>query len=186
MFFTGRGCKPHPNQLGQPWVGRLVSLRERTLAAPKERRGGKDKERQEEGTHFSCGKNSPIIHNSIHDSIEWRRSRRTNLWNNYKQARNDYVMVLRKEQRQFENDIIDRCKNEPKLFYRFVNGKLKRKIRLDELRVDRVIYEDPKAMADMMNRSFNKVFTREKEFVSPRDVQDQGRMEDFQVTTGNK
>ena len=88
---------------------------------------------------------------------KWRRSRRTNIWNNYRQARNYYVMVLREEQRQFENDIIDRCKNEPKLFHRFGNGKLKRKTGLDKLRVDGVIYEDPKAMADVMNRSFNEV-----------------------------
>ena len=48
--------------------------------------------------------------------------------------------------------------------------------------MDRVIYEDPKAMADVMNGSFNEIFTKEREFVRPRDVQDQGRMEDFQVT----
>ena len=90
-------------------------------------------------------------------------------------------MVLREEQRQFEKDIIDRCKNEPKLFYRFVNGKLKRKTGLDKLRVDGVIYEDPKAVADVKNRSFNEVFARGKEFVRPRDVQDQGRIEDFQM-----
>ena len=90
-------------------------------------------------------------------------------------------MVLREEQRQFENDIINRCKNEPKLFQRFVNRKLKRKTGLDKLRVDGVIYEDPKAMADIMNRSFNEVFTRGKEFVRPRDVQDQGKMEDYTV-----
>ena len=45
-----------------------------------------------------------------------------------------------------------------------------------------MIYEDPKVMADVMNRSFNEVFMREKEFVRPRDVQDQERMEDLQVT----
>ena len=45
-----------------------------------------------------------------------------------------------------------------------------------------MIYKDLKAMADVMNRSFNEVFMREKVFVRPRDVQDQGRIEDFQVT----
>ena len=59
--------------------------------------------------------------------MEQVEKNRINLWNNYKQVRNDYVMVLREEQRQFEKDIIDRCKNGPILFYRFVNGKLKRK-----------------------------------------------------------
>ncbi|MPC40445.1 hypothetical protein E2C01_034002 [Portunus trituberculatus] len=32
-FFTWRGCKPHPNQLGQHWAGTLVSLRVKTLVA---------------------------------------------------------------------------------------------------------------------------------------------------------
>ena len=45
-----------------------------------------------------------------------------------------------------------------------------------------MIYKDMKALADVTNRSFNEVFTREKEFVRPRGVQDQGRMEDLQVT----
>ncbi|MPC13490.1 hypothetical protein E2C01_006228 [Portunus trituberculatus] len=33
LFFTGSGCKPHPNQLGQPWAVRLVSLGVKTLAS---------------------------------------------------------------------------------------------------------------------------------------------------------
>ncbi len=42
---------------------------------------------------------------------KWRKSKRINLWNNYKQARNYYVKILRDDQRQFEKDIIDRYKN---------------------------------------------------------------------------
>ncbi|MPC19997.1 hypothetical protein E2C01_012927 [Portunus trituberculatus] len=33
LFFTGRGCRLNPNQLGQPWGGTLVSLRIKTQAA---------------------------------------------------------------------------------------------------------------------------------------------------------
>ncbi|MPC08550.1 hypothetical protein E2C01_001139 [Portunus trituberculatus] len=32
-IFTERGCKPHPNQLDQPWAGTLVSLRTINVAA---------------------------------------------------------------------------------------------------------------------------------------------------------
>ena len=45
--------------------------------------------------------------------------------NEYRRARNDYVKIRREEERSFEESIIDKCKEEPKLFYRFINGILK-------------------------------------------------------------
>ena len=46
IFFTGRGCEPHPNQLGQPWTVTLVFLGERTLAAQK---GGREAQMRRAG-----------------------------------------------------------------------------------------------------------------------------------------
>ena len=113
----------------------------------------------------------------------WRRNRRPNLWNKYKLARNEYVTTLREEQKKFESDIIDRCKNEPKLFYRYVNGKVKTNKSLDKIRVEEVIYEGPKVIAQEMNLSFKKVFTNEKEFTRPSHIQmNTVRMEDIHVT----
>ena len=113
---------------------------------------------------------------------KWRRSKRANLWNKYKQVRNEYVTTLREEQRKFENDIIDRCKDEPKLFFRYVNGKMKTRKSIDKIRVEDVVYEDPKDMAQVMNSSFKKVFTKELEFTRPLAIQEFRIMEDVQVT----
>ena len=58
----------------------------------------------------------------------WRkyRKRMDNLTRNeYRRARNDYVKIRREEERSFEESIIDKCKEESKLFYRFINGILK-------------------------------------------------------------
>ena len=44
----------------------------------------------------------------------------------YKLERNEYVRVRREENR-YEKDIVDKCKEEPKLFYRFINGKIKQR-----------------------------------------------------------
>ena len=43
----------------------------------------------------------------------------------YKLERNEYVRVRRDKEKIYEKDIVDKCKEEPKLFYRFINGKTK-------------------------------------------------------------
>ena len=58
----------------------------------------------------------------------WRKYRKrmyNSSRNEYQRARNNYVKIRREEERNFEESIIDKCKEEPKLFYRFINGKLK-------------------------------------------------------------
>ena len=57
----------------------------------------------------------------------WRRNRRYNLWMNYVNKRNEYVKIRRDELRNYEKDIVNKCKDKLKLFYRYVNGKLKSK-----------------------------------------------------------
>ena len=45
----------------------------------------------------------------------------------YKLERNEYVRIRREEERKFEKDVVEKCKEEPKLFYRFINKKMKHK-----------------------------------------------------------
>ncbi len=92
------------------------------------------------------------------------------------------MKIPRDEQRQFGKDIIDRYKHEPKLFYRYVNSKLKSKVSIGKLLVDGVVYEDLKEMAEVMNKSFKEVFTKEKEFIRPLCTPKNGKIEEFQVT----
>ena len=43
----------------------------------------------------------------------------------YRTARNEYVKIRGEEERNFEKDVVEKCKKEPKLFYEYVNGKIK-------------------------------------------------------------
>ena len=67
---------------------------------------------------------------------KWRRKRRADLWENYTNARNEHVRLCREVKRNYEKDIVEKCKDQPKLFYRFVNSKLKHKEGLNKLVVD--------------------------------------------------
>ncbi len=53
----------------------------------------------------------------------------------FKVARNEYVQARREAQRNYEKDIADKSMNEPKLFYRFLNGKMKQKVEISRLKV---------------------------------------------------
>ncbi len=48
--------------------------------------------------------------------------------------------------------------------------------------MDGVVYKDPKEMAEVKNKSFKEVFTKEKEFIRSLHVQEKRKMEEFQVT----
>ena len=82
----------------------------------------------------------------------------------YKLERNEYVKIRREEEMKFEKDIVDKCKEEPKLFYRYINGKIKSKESVTRLRENNKVYEDPKEMSELLNKNFQKVFTKESEF----------------------
>ena len=77
----------------------------------------------------------------------------------YKLARNEYVWVRREEEKRYGKDIVDKCKKEPKLFYRFINVKLKRKESIAQLKENKEVYEDPKEISVVLNKNFLKVFT---------------------------
>ncbi len=53
---------------------------------------------------------------------------------------------------------------------------------IGKLMVDGVVYEDSKEMAEVMNKSFKEVFTKEKEFIRPLCTPENGKIEEFQVT----
>ena len=42
-----------------------------------------------------------------------------------KLERNEYLRIQKEEEKRYEKDIVDKCKEEPKRFYRFMNGKIK-------------------------------------------------------------
>ena len=60
--------------------------------------------------------------------------------------------------------MIERSKNEPKLFYRYISGKMKSREGVDKLKVEGTVYRDALQQAEVMNKSFQTVFTRESKF----------------------
>ena len=106
----------------------------------------------------------------------WRKMRKN--WNvntreEYKRARNEYVRIRREEEKNFEKDIVNKCKDEPKLFYRYINGKMKHKDTINKLRRGGRIYEKAEEMSELMNESFKLVFMKETNYVTPRTEEHQ-------------
>ena len=99
----------------------------------------------------------------------------------YQRARNEYVRVRREEERNFEKDIVEKCKDEPKLFYRYINGKLKHKDNINKLKSGGRIYETAKEMSEIMNKSFKSVFTAETDFVAPAEMEIMEGLDDIKV-----
>ena len=58
-----------------------------------------------------------------------------------------------------EKDIIDKCKTEPKLFYGFINRKIKLKGKIVKIKDREQIFDDPKDMTKVLNKRFQAVFT---------------------------
>lgn len=53
-----------------------------------------------------------------------------------------------KKRRNTKKSIVEKCKEEPKLFYRFVNGKVKQGEGIKRLRVREKLYEQEKKRAE--------------------------------------
>ena len=77
------------------------------------------------------------------------------------------VKIRREKEKKFEKDIVNKCKEEPKLFYRYINGKIKQKERITRLKENNETVEDPKEMSEILNKNFQNVFTSETEFRHP-------------------
>ena len=74
--------------------------------------------------------------------------------NKYKLARNEYARIRREEEKKFEKDIVNKCKEEPKLFNRYINGKIKQKERITRLKENNETVEDPKEMSEILTKTF--------------------------------
>ena len=58
-----------------------------------------------------------------------------------------------------------RCEKEPKLFYKYINGKMTETI--TKLIKGNMMYEISEEMSELMNESFKSVFNEEGEFIKP-------------------
>lgn len=82
----------------------------------------------------------------------WGKIRNERTREEYNITRKEYVRIRRQGERDFERNIINKCTEEPKLFYKFVKSEIKR---------DRENYEDAEMHPEIMNITILPVFTKE-------------------------
>lgn len=99
-----------------------------------------------------------------------RKRKNEQTWNRYKKLRNKYIKIRRQEARNHEKNIVKKCEKEPKLFFRYVNSKLKVKDRIVRLRKGDDTYEDDEGMCDIMNSTLHSVYTVDDEFTEPDNI----------------
>lgn len=72
--------------------------------------------------------------------------------------------VMRLEKMNYEKDIVEKCNSDVRLFYRHVNGRMKKRDGITGLKVDGVKYDVPQDMCRVMNETFQTVFIKERDF----------------------
>lgn len=77
--------------------------------------------------------------------------------NSYILARNAYVKIG--EEQKHEN-IIDKCREQPKPFYRHINKKLKDKRNINQLRDEVRLYEKSMEISKLLIKSSNSIYRR--------------------------
>ncbi len=58
---------------------------------------------------------------------------------------------------------MDKCKDQPKLFYKFINGKLKSRHEIQRVKVKGETFDNMSDIVERMNECIQTVFTRENE-----------------------
>ena len=87
----------------------------------------------------------------------------------YNEGRNAYTQIRIETQRNYEKDIIEKSKEEPKLFYNYINSKTKKKEQILAITDEGVTYDNDKDMSEILNKKFQSVFTKETSFDDKQD-----------------
>ena len=87
----------------------------------------------------------------------WRKQHTENDGEQYRGAGNDYVRIRREEEIQFEKDLMRKCKDEHKIFYRYIRGKMTNREVIEELDKDGTTYKTAQEMSEIMNQSFKTI-----------------------------
>ena len=121
--------------------------------------------------------------NWFNKKCEIAKKERNKAWRNYKnrvngrnrekyvKARNDYIQIRREEESKYEERIVSKCKEEPKMFYKFINRKLKTKEGVVRLKQGEIRYENDRDLANVLNKNFQTVFTEEEDFIELNKIQ---------------
>lgn len=91
----------------------------------------------------------------------WINSPHGEEWQEYCKARNAARKATRKAQREFERNLAKRCKTNPKEFYKFVNSRTKSRSTIPELQLEDTTAITDREKAQLLNKQFASVFTRD-------------------------
>ena len=108
----------------------------------------------------------------------WEKARKrgnTHNWEKYRKLRNEYTKIRRQEAANFEKNVVGKVETDPKLFYRYVNGKMKIKDKIIRLRKGDETYDDVESICEVMNNSLHSVFITDEDFIEPELITDDDR-----------
>jgi len=88
---------------------------------------------------------------------------RETLWSRYKTCKAEFNKGMKQAKEQFVNNIISSAfdDNDTKPFWKFVRAKRCDNNGIAPLKTDGCLYSDSQSKADILNRQFSSVFTRE-------------------------
>lgn len=84
---------------------------------------------------------------------------------------------MRREEIKYEKDIVEKCEEEPKLFYKNIKGKMTSKETVNKIEKDGRKYEDAEETSEIMNECFKSRFYVEEIFWSQEEVRQEGLQE---------
>ena len=67
--------------------------------------------------------------------------------------------------------MVEKCENEPKLFYKYINEKMKSTETIDKIVKGRKTYQPTEELSEIMSESFKRVFTEEEAFTEPSMIE---------------
>ena len=67
--------------------------------------------------------------------------------------------------------MVEKCENEPKLFFKYINGKMKSTETIDKIVKGGKTYQAAEELSEIMNESFKQVFTEEEAFTEPSMIE---------------
>ena len=90
----------------------------------------------------------------------------------YKKSRNKAGSEVRRALRSYEKNIVEGSKRNPKLFYKYVNNKIKGKSLIPNIvRSDGEKIDGSRDKAEEFNKFFTSVFTKEEQNTKPKNLE---------------
>ena len=116
---------------------------------------------------------------------KWKRTRSEADGIVYKRCETSTKKIIRNKKNALERQVAKDCKQNPKLFYSFINSSRRSRSTIGPLNKDGVRVVDPKEKADFLNEYFSSVYTRNNDVPPTKDPSGTTSLSDIEVTEEN-